>query len=90
MKKIRHVSFAPSRLRRRCPRVKQRCGADGDLLSISLVQIIHLPRRSLALPFSDRIGGEETGEEEEEEDGLVGCFKLGPHRRGCNSLRSEL
>ena len=59
--KIRHVSPLPAVPAVPVVRVKQRrVGADGDLLSISLVQIIHLPGSSPTaedLPFSDRTGG---------------------------------
>ena len=59
--KIRHVSPLPPVHAVAVVRVKQRRGgADGDLLSISLVQIIHLPDSSPTaedLPFSDRTGG---------------------------------
>ena len=59
--KIRHVSPLPPVPAVAVVRVKQRRGgADGDLLSISLVQIIHLPDSSPTaedLPFSDRTGG---------------------------------
>ena len=62
--KIRHVSPLPPVHAVAVPSVvrveQRRGGADGDLLSISLVQIIHLPDSSPTaedLPFSDRTGG---------------------------------
>ena len=71
--KIRHVSPLPPVHAVPVVRVKQRRGgADGDLLSISLVQIIHLPGSSPTaedLPFSDRTGGGGLGWGD-------GCLKL--------------
>ena len=90
--KIRHVSPLPAVPAVPVVRVKQRrVGADGDLLSISLVQIIHLRGPSPTaedLPLSHSLIGRV---EVWRMVGLGdGCLKLGPDCLGCNSLRSEL
>ena len=84
--KIRHVSPLPPVHAVAVVRVKQRRGgADGDLLSISLVQIIHLP------------GSSPTAEDLPLSHSLIGRVEVWrrvsrarPDCLGCNSLRSEL